>query len=129
MQEGENQTNQEHEELTRLVRDGVPKPHGMQESLKLTADKLTGRVPLGADSSNKTVRKALATGNELLGVFKFGFLGTALSLLGVLFIWAGFARGLNWQTLGVGVVVLSLGSWCSATAVKAFRRLQAVRRA
>jgi len=129
MQEGQQENNQEQDELTRTVRDGVPRPHGIKEAIKLTGDKLSGRVPLGADASNKTVRKTLAGGSELLAVVKFSFLGSILVLLGAVFIWAGFSGGANWQTLGVGVVVVLLGGWCLKTAIGAFQRLQSIRRA
>jgi len=129
MQDGQQDNNREQDELTRLVQEGVPKPQGFKEALKLTGDKLAGRVPLGADASNKTVRKTLAGGSELLAVVKFSFLGSVLVLLGAFFLWAGFSGGLNSQTLGVGVVVVLLGGWCLKTAIGAFQRLQSIRRA
>jgi len=129
MQDGQQENNQEQDELARIVSEGVPRPQGIKEALKLTGDKLTGRVPLGADASNKTVRKTLAGGTELLSLLKFSFIGSILVVLGALFIWAGFSRGVNWETLGVGVVVVMLGGWCLKTAMGAFQRLQSIRRA
>ncbi len=129
MQDGQQENNQRQDELTRVVREGVPRPQGIKEALKLAGDKLTGRVPLGADASSKTVRKTLAASSELLAVVKFGFVGSLLVLLGALFIWAGFSGSVNWQTLGVGVVLVLLGGWCLKTAIGAFQRLQLIRKA
>jgi len=47
-QGGLNPNPREEDELTRLIREGVPEPQGFKESVQMTADKLAGRATLGA---------------------------------------------------------------------------------
>ena len=115
----------EQDELTRVIREGVPQPQGIKESLQMTAGKLTGRVPLGATAPNKTVRKALAGGGELLAVIKYGLIGALLTLMGLLMLWACITP---WNLKGVvfGAGMLFLGIWCLKTSVQAFRNLRSI---
>jgi hypothetical protein len=116
------------EELARLVREGVH-PEGVKDRMKLAVDKLAGNVPLGVDAKNKTARKVIGAGGELLGVFKFGFLGGVLTLLGGLFVYAGLGSALEWKTLGIGVLVLAIGLWALRAAYTAWRNFRAISRA
>ena len=113
--------------LTRMVRDGVV-AKTMREKLELAGAKLTGEVPLGVDAQSKAVRKALAGGAELLALIKYGFLGSFCLLIGIAMLWFGF-QPLNWQMLGIGAVLTSLGAWAIGAARRARANLRSIRRA
>lgn len=116
------------DELARQVREGV-RPGDFQGRMKLVGDKLLGNVPMGVDARNKTMRKAIGGGYELLAVFKFAFLGGMLALIGALFIWAGFYGARDFRAAAFGVVLLVLGLWCLNRARLAWRNFSVIRKA
>ena len=118
----------EESEITRLVRDGV-RPEDLKGRLNLTVDKALGNVPLGVDAPNKTVRKLIGGGWELLHVLKFGFFGVLSSLLGIAFLYVGLAGKSGFVVPAVGAVLLILGIWCLRAAREAYRALRAISKA
>jgi len=116
------------EELTRLVREGV-QPASVQDRLRVGVDKLTGKAPLGIDARNKTARKVIGAGGELLGVLKYGFVGAVLVLLGPLFVWAGFFNTFQWKMVALGVGIVALGVLSLRAAYHAWRNLRAISKA
>lgn len=119
---------QQEDELARLVKEGV-QPNGFQQRMKLVGDKLVGNVPMGVDASNKTMRKVIGGGYELLAVFKFGVFGGLLALFGILFIWVAFQKGFDYQEAGAGSVMLGLGLWALKYAREAWRNFRIMRKA
>jgi hypothetical protein len=115
-------------EITRLVRDGV-RPEGLKGRLDLAVDKALGNVPLGVDAPNKTVRKMIGGGWELLHVLKFGFFGGLSSLFGIAFLYVGLAGKSGFVVPAVGAVLLVLGIWCLRAAREAYRSLRAISKA
>ncbi len=116
------------DELARQVREGV-RPGDLQGRMKLAGDKLLGNVPMGVDAKNKTTRKVIGGGYELLAVLKFGFLGLMLTLIGALFIWAGFHGAPDYRAAAVGAVLLALGLWCLNRGRQAWRNFSVIRKA
>jgi hypothetical protein len=124
----QDRSNQEQEELTRMVREGI-RPDNFQDRMKLAGDKLAGNVPLGVDASNKTMRKVIGGGAELLAVVKFGFLGGIFTLLGLLFIYVGFYHEIQWKVVGLGVLMLAVGIWALRATGHAWRNFRAISKA
>ena len=114
--------------LTRIVREGV-QPKDFRGRMRLAGDKLVGNAPLGVDASNKTMRKVIGGGGELLGVFKFGFFGSILTLLGIAMLYVGADTGFDWKVMGVGAVMSVIGVWSQRTAIQAWKNFRAITKA
>ena len=123
------ESNPSEDSLTQMIRDGVPQPKGIKESLQMTADKLTGRVPLGATAQNKTIRKTIAGGSALLGVVKFAFLGIILAPLGALLLVFSFVGSFQWKSAAISAVITLLGVWSLKTAWRSYRNLRTISKA
>jgi hypothetical protein len=119
---------QEHEEITRMVREGV-RPEGVKDRMKLFGDKLAGNAPLGVDAPNKTARKVIGAGGKLFAVLKYGFLGGMFSLCGTLFVYAGFHGEFQIKVVAIGGAMLGVGLWALRTAQRAWQQFRAVSRA
>ena len=115
-------------QVTRMVREGV-KPETVRDRLNLAGDKLVGNVPLGVDAQNKTARKVIGGGGELLAAIKFGVFGGLLALLGALFMLVGFSGEVAWQAVGLGLVMLALGLWSLRAGYHAWRNFRAISKA
>jgi hypothetical protein len=114
--------------LTQMVREGV-QPKDFAGRMKLAGDKLTGNAPLGVDASSKTMRKVIGGGGELLAVFKFGFIGGILLLLGVAMLYVGVDTGFDWKVIGVGAVMALVGAWALRYASQAWKNFRAISKA
>jgi hypothetical protein len=116
------------EELTRMVREGV-RPEDVKGRMGLMRDKLVGDAPLGVDAPTVGMRKAIGGAGSLFVVIKNGFFGALLVLLGGLFCWAGSSGHFDAKSFGIGVGGLLLGMFSLSRAIKAWKALQAIRRA
>ena len=116
------------DEVTRLMQEGR-RPEDIKGRVHLAADKLRGRVPLGVDAPNKTVRKAIGGAGSLLSILRFGFLGVLGVLLGLLFVWAGGNGQLDIKVVGIGLAVFAVGIFALARAWRAWHILRAISRA
>lgn len=119
---------QEHEDITRMVREGV-RPNDLKGRMDLMRDKLVGNAPLGVDAPTKGVRKAIGGAASLLVVIKNGILGALMVLLGALFCWAGTYKQFDVKIFGIGTAGLALGFFLLTRAVRAWKMLKAIARA
>ncbi len=116
------------DEVTRLIQEGR-RPEDLKGRAHLAADKLRGRVPLGVDAPNKTVRKAIGGAGSLLTVVKYGIFGLLLVLFGLLFLWAGSQGHPDVKVIATGVAVLAVGIFALTRAWRAWHILKAISRA
>jgi hypothetical protein len=116
------------DEVTRLIQEGR-RPEDLRGRAQLAADKLSGKVPLGVDASNKTTRKAIGGAGSLFKVIKYGLIGLLLVLCGTLFVWAGSNSGIDVKVIGTGIAVLAIGIFALTRAWRAWQILKAISRA
>jgi hypothetical protein len=117
-----------HDDVTRLIQEGR-NPETMGERMQLAADKMRGKVPLGVDAPNKSVRKAIGGAGSLFIVLKNEFIGVLCVLLGGLFVWAGSNGQFDFRSVAIGVGGLLLGAYCLLRAWRAWQVLKAISRA
>lgn len=116
------------DQVTRMVREGV-RPEDVKGRMVLARDKFMGNAPLGVDAPTVGMRKAIGGAGSLLVVIKNGLFGSLLVIMGGLFCWAGASGTFDWKAFGIGVGGLLLGTFSISRAIKAWKVLQAIRRA
>ena len=116
------------DEVTRLIQEGR-RPEDLKGRAQLAADKLRGKVPLGADAPNQTTRKVIGGAGSLLKVLRYGFIGLLCVCFGLLFVWAGSNGQKDLKVIGTGVVVVAFGIFALNRAWVAWKILKAISRA
>lgn len=119
----------EEAKLAATIRAGVH-PEGLRGRLRLVVDQFTGDLPPGVDAPSRGARKWIAGSHAMLDVFRNGLLGFILTVLGLLFTWAGaFVRPVYWTAVGIGVGCLLAGGLLVRSAWRGRRRVRAIMRA
>ena len=114
--------------LRDAVRIGVKRQTGWA-GLRVGIDKLTGATHKGIDAPNKTLRKAIGGGWELLYVLKYGFGALLFLLMGLLFFYGGVANPFKFDLLGYGLGSLVLAALFAHWALRAAKNLRSIAKA